>query len=197
MATININLLPEELRSGTSGGGGGADLPPMEALVPIVLAVVVAVLIAAVPTLANMLWLDPQDQALQATGQQLDADIGKYKAVLKKVKVLSDNQQELRQQLATLQSVAQGRAPYADMLNELRSLTPEDLWFDSLKTDSTKGTVEVDGDALDYNSVAYFYHNLAHSDFFQDPELGQTEMSSTNGVELVKFQLTVTMHKPQ
>lgn len=197
MATININLLPEELRSASGGGGMGGDMPPMEALLPMVLAVVVAALIAGVPTLLNMFWLDPRDQAAQATGQQLDADIGKYKAVLRKVKTLSDNKEQLRQQLATLQSVAQGRTPYADMLNELRSLTPEDLWFDSLKTDSAKGEVDLEGEALDYNSVAFFYHNLAHSDFFKNPVLSQTQMSSQGGINLVKFQLNVTMNKPQ
>ena len=84
----------------------------------------------------------------------------------------------------------------ADMLNELRALTPANLWFDGLTTDAGKGTMQLTGAALDYSSVAFFQRNLQHSDFFEEPKLGQTQMSAgTNGVSVVKFTIDVSLKK--
>jgi len=198
MTTININLLPEELRPAAGSGRSGADMPPKEALVPIAIGTVVALAIAAAPTLYTSMVLDPQTQVLTEKDAQLTEEINKYNTTLNSLKAIADNKEMKRQQYATLQSVATGGGPsFADMLNELRALTPANLWFEGLASDSAKGTMQVTGAALDYSSVAFFQRNLQHSDFFENPVLNQTQMNAgqESSVSVVKFTMDIGLKK--
>ena len=152
MTTININLLPEELRpvSGSSGSGGG--LPEKEVLIPIGAGLLAAIVIAVAPGIYVSTMVEPHAAELALKGEELDQEINKYNTSLNSLKAIADNKEMLRQQLATLQSVASGGGPgLADMLNELRALTPANLWFDGLTTDAGKGTMQLTGAALDYS----------------------------------------------
>jgi Tfp pilus assembly protein PilN len=197
MTTININLLPEELRP-VAGSGGGSSLPPKDVLMPIGIGAVVAVLLAAAPTLYTSMVLEPRVAELTAKNDELDQEIQKYNTSLNSLKAIADKKEQLRQQLATLQGVAQGGGPgLADMLNELRALTPANLWFESLTSDSGKATLQLTGAALDYSSVAFFQRNLQHSEYFENPVLGQTQMSASaqGGVNVVKFTMDIALKK--
>lgn len=198
MTTININLLPEELRPvGGGSSGGGSSLSP-EVIGPIAGGLVLAILIAAAPTVYTSMMLDPKVAELSAKDEELTQEINKYNTTLGSLKAIADNKEQLRQQLATLQSVAGNGGPgLADMLNELRALTPANLWFENLATDGGKGTLTLTGAALDYSSVAFFQRNLQHSDFFENPQLGQTQMSTSgqDGVSVVKFSMDITLKK--
>lgn len=198
MTTININLLPEELRPVSGGSMGGGGMPEKDVLVPIVAGAIAAIVIAALPTLASTLYLEPKAAELTLKTEEIDQEINKYNTTLNSLKAIADNKEMLRQQLATLQSVASGGGiSLADMLNELRAITPANLWFEGLTTDAAKGTVQVTGAALDYSSVAYFQRNLQHSDFFENPVLNQTAMTAgaDGGVAVVKFTMDISLKK--
>ena len=196
MTTININLLPEELRPVSGGSGGGASYDK-DVVVPIAIGAVAAIVIAALPTLATTMYLEPRAAELTTQVEELDQEINKYNTTLNSLKAIADNKEMLRQQLGTLQSVASGGGiSLADMLNELRALTPANLWFEGLSTDQAKGSMQVSGAALDYSSVAFFQRNLQHSDYFETPELKQTQMSAgQNGVSVVKFTMDISLKK--
>lgn len=198
MTTININLLPEELRPVGGGNSGGASALSPDVLMPIGGGLLVAILIAAAPTIYTSTMLDPKVAELSAKDEEITQEINKYNTTLGSLKAIADNKEQLRQQLATLQSVAGNGGPgLADMLNELRALTPANLWFENLATDGAKGTLTLSGAALDYSSVAFFQRNLQHSDYFENPQLGQTQMSSSgqDGVNVVKFSMDITLKK--
>ena len=196
MTTININLLPEELRAKPSGGGSLGDMPPPEAMKPIGIGLAIAVVVGLVPMLMENYMLLPREEAVQAEEDRINREISKYKEMKNSLQALEQKKELLRQQVATLETVAGGRMQWAEMLNELRSVTPGNLWFDSMRTDSTKSTLQVSGAALDYSSVAYFYRNLQNSDYFDQPVLSRTEMSNgANGVSLVNFTVDVTFRK--
>lgn len=196
MTTININLLPEELRAKPSGGSSMGDMPPKEALVPIGIGLAIAVVIGLVPMLMENYMILPREEAVQAEEDRIKREIDKYKEMKKSLQALEQKKELLRQQVATLETVAGGRMQWAEMLNELRSVTPGNLWFDTMRTDSAKGTLQVSGAALDYSSVAYFYRNLQNSDYFDAPVLSRTEMSNgNNGVSLVSFTVDVNFRK--
>lgn len=194
MSTININLLPEEMRStgksggGASFGGGGID---SAALAPIGIGLVVAIALGTIPSLVSSFYLEPRRAAAQQADDEVTAEINKYQVTLNQLKGIADNKEYLRSQLATLQSVAGVTSSWGDVLNELRSQTPANLWFNNLKSDQAKSTITVDGGALDYGSVAYFHRNLDHSEYFYEPQLSKTELSQSSGVNVVKFTMTV------
>lgn len=197
MTTININLLPEELRSSKSSGAmGGGDGPPKEAIVPLALGAVVALVIGAVPYGLNAFWLDGREASVAEQETAIQQEIDKYNTTLQSLKSIADNKEVLRAQLATLQSVAGGRMSWGDVLNEMRSLTPGNLWFESFKSEAATNKISVTGAALDYSSVAYFHRNLQNSDYFVDPVLSRTEMSTGgNGITVVNFTIDVLVRK--
>jgi Tfp pilus assembly protein PilN len=148
--------------------------------------------------LIEQLYLAPRDQAAQDADDQLTQEIDKYNTTLKSLEGLASEKDQLRQQLVTLQGVAQAGISWGTMLNELRAMTPGDLWFDKLDTDSISGTLKVTGAALDYNAVAYFHNNLQHSLYFQNPTLSKTntELGAGSGPKLVKFEMGFGLKPP-
>ena len=193
MATININLLPEELRPGKSGGGSfGAPSFDRATMMPIVIGGIAAVALGASPTLADSMWLSPWVEAVAAEDAEVQADIDKFNTTLNELKNQGERETMLAKQLSTLQGVAGVTASWGEILNELRTLTPGNLWFDTFKADTEKAEISVAGGALDYGSVAYFHRNLEHSEFFANPVLSKTEMT-TGAVPTVKWDMRVTV----
>lgn len=192
MATININLLPEELRPGRSGGGSMGNMPTLDraTMMPIGIGLIAAIAIGAVPSVARSVWLDPWSEQVAGEDAEVQAEIDKYNTTLNDLKKQADTKEVLKKQLTTLQNVAGVTASWGTILNELRTLTPGNLWFDSFKADSAAANLTITGYSLDYGSVAYFHRNLEHSEFFVDPALGKTEMVA-GPVPTVRFDIKV------
>ncbi len=192
MATININLLPEELRPGKGGGGMSAPSIDRAAMMPIAIGGIVALVLGATPSLADSMWLTPWTETVAAEDAEIQAEIDKYNTTLKDLQSQGDRENLLKKQLATLQGVAGVTASWGEILNELRTLTPGNLWFESFKADNEKSEITVAGGALDYGSVAYFHRNLEHSEFFANPVLSKTEMTA-GAVPTVKWDMKITV----
>lgn len=193
MATININLLPEELRPGKSGGGSfGGGMPSMDRaqMMPIGIGLIAAIALGSIPSLARSFWLDPWSASVAEEDAAVQQEIDKYNTTLNDLKKQADTKELLKKQLSTLQNVAGVTASWGTILDELRQVTPGNLWFDSFKADSGASSLTISGYALDYGSVAYFHRNLEHSEYFGDPVLGSTTMV-TGPVPTVKFDMKV------
>lgn len=195
MTTININLLPEELRESGGGSRGGASMPSVDraAMVPIGIGLAIAVVLGAIPYGVQSFYLDNRQKEAQEAEDQVKDEISKYTVTLNQLKGIADNKEYLRAQLSTLQTVAGVGTSWGDILNEMRSQTPANLWFDSMRSDPGKGVISIEGGALDYGSVAYLHRNLDHSDYFYEPTLTSTELqkNSQSGVNVVKFTMNV------
>lgn len=193
MATININLLPEELRPGKSGGGSfGGPTMDRATMMPIAIGGIAMLALGASPTLADSMWLTPWSEAVALEDQEVQADIDKFNTTLNELKSQGEREDLLKKQLATLQGVSGVTPSWGEILNELRTLTPGNLWFDTFKADTDKSEISVAGGSLDYGSVAYFHRNLEHSEFFANPVLSKTEMT-TGAVPTVKWDMKVTV----
>jgi Tfp pilus assembly protein PilN len=196
MTTININLLPEEMRAsggGASSGGGGTEFN-REAVVPIALGVAAALVIFLAPTLLRSFWFEPSAAELAERESEVQAEIDKYNTSLKDLQSQGERRELLKKQYATLQSVAGVTPSWGQILNELRTLTPGSLWFEDFKVDSTRSEISIKGGALDYGAVAYFQRNLEHSEFFAGPQLRRTEAQVSNGrTSYVQFELTASV----
>ncbi|MEB3223643.1 MAG: PilN domain-containing protein [Candidatus Sericytochromatia bacterium] len=195
MTTININLLPEEMRaSGGGASGGGEGGFNREAMLPIAGGVGAALLVLTVPFLLRTLWFDPSSVELQEKDSEVQAEIDKYNTSLKDLQSQGERREMLKKQYATLQSVAGVTPSWAQILNELRTLTPGSLWFEDFKVDSQKAEISIKGGALDYGAVAYFQRNLEHSEYFAGPQLRRTEAHVNNGrTSFVQFELSASV----
>lgn len=195
MTTININLLPEELRPSKAASGtsvGGVSLDPA-ALMPIGIGAAIALVLFFVPSMLRSLYFDPWAQTLSEQEQEAQNEIDKYNTSLKDLQNQSERLSLLKTQLATLQGVAGVTRSWGEVLNELRTLTPGNMWFEEFKVDSVKSEMLVKGGALDYGAVAYFQRNLEHSEFFAQPQLKKTEVNENGGARFshVSFELLV------
>lgn len=196
MTTININLLPEEMRAGSgsaSGGSSGGEFDP-QALMPIGIGLAIALVLFLLPWGLRTFWIEPYEAELAEKDAEVQTEIDKYNTSLKDLQAQGERRETLKRQLNTLQSVAGVTASWGEILNELRTLTPGSLWFDDFKVDSQKSEITIRGGALDYGAVAYFQRNLEHSEFFAGPQLKKTEAQvKGNRTGYVAFELTASV----
>lgn len=186
MKVLKVNLLPPESKE-----IAGIKLPPYLAnLDPgfVFIVVVGSVVALGLPVLMTGLvdtqLIAPADETLAKQNEQLKVtSAGKTKLSKRK------NQLEQREQAyGALRSMIDRSNPWAEVLEELRMLTPTDLWLTDLS--ASGNTFVLRGSALDSRSIAYLYTNLQTARNFADPALKPIEMEPGEDGAL-NFEITV------
>lgn len=183
MKTITINLLGES-SSESKLALPGLDIDP-QLLITAVLALGLGFL---TPNVAN--WVLQTFMINPAVEQvaQLEQEIG---ASGNKATQLAQTQKEiesLESDYRVLLKLTQESGRWKDVFEELRDLTPTDMWFTGLTVgDNSKLTLT--GYALDYRAVAFFYTNLQKSRSFARPVLGSIGSSVIDGQPVIQFQV--------
>jgi Tfp pilus assembly protein PilN len=201
MSLISINLLPEELRPQKKAKGSGG-LPSLgsldqEVLKPLLIGGLAFILVGLSPTLADWFWLAPRTASVEAAEAEIAAETTKLQATLDEVKRLDTKKTDLDKQFNLLNVVAGQRSTAAEMLDELRDLTPANVWYTAYKIDNAKDEVTLTGVSLDYASVAFLTRNLEHAKFYAEPVLTSTEKTAEGKqTEMVSFNLTIKSQIP-
>jgi Tfp pilus assembly protein PilN len=86
--------------------------------------------------------------------------------------------------------------PASSILNEFRLLIPKDVWVTSLSVPDP-ASLNVEGLALDYHAVAQFMDNLKTGQLFRLVDLSVVQLDRIGQKEVVKFQITAHIEKPQ
>lgn len=182
MKTITINLLGES--SSEKMGIPGLDIDPQLLIV----AGLSLGLGLFTPYVANMvlqhLLINPAIERVA----QLDQEIG---ASGSKATKLANTQKEidaLESDYQVLLQLTRESGRWKDMFEELRDLTPTDMWFTSLGV-GTNTKLTLTGYALDYRAVAFFYTNLQKSRSFSRPVLGAISSSVIDNQPVIQFQV--------
>jgi Tfp pilus assembly protein PilN len=189
MKTITINLLGD----GTSEKFGlpGLDVDP-QLIVTAALSLGLGLL---TPNVANMVLQHFLITPAIEQVAQLDQQIG---ASGTKATQLSNTQKEieaLESDYRVLLQLTQESGRWKDMLEELRDLTPTDMWFTQLNVDGNSRLM-LTGYALDYRAVAFFYTNLQKSQSFARPVLGAIGSSVIDGQPVIQFQVDCDLNAP-
>lgn len=183
MKTITINLLGET-SSESKLAIPGLDIDP-QLLITAALSLGLGLL---VPNVANMVLQNFMINPAIERVTQLDTEIG---ASGNKATQLAKTQKDieaLESDYRVLLGITQESGRWKDMFEELRDLTPTDMWFTGLAVDNnTKLTLT--GYALDYRAVAFFYTNLQKSRGFARPVLGAIGSSVIDGQPVIQFQV--------
>jgi Tfp pilus assembly protein PilN len=190
MTMININLLPDELRGQKTGGGGGID---PDAIVPLGAGLLAAIVIALIPTAISLFYLDDWEARTLQAKTDVEAEIQKFEGTLSELERIGKQKESLALQYNNLQSVAGATPSWGDRLNELRNLTPANLWYSGFKVSDPAGDIAISGLALDFEAVAYLQRNLDASTHFESPVLKSTK--NTDG--MVSFEMTARMRTQQ
>jgi len=100
--------------------------------------------------------------------------------------------------LRSLQGLIGPGGTWAGVLEELRAITPTDLWLTDVKTEGQH--IEVSGAALDYKAVAYFYTNFQNSRNFAGPVMGSVSEDAAaqgaGGRNIVRFTIRASIIAP-
>ena len=183
MKTITINLLGET-SSESKLAIPGLDIDP-QLLITAALSLGLGLL---VPNVANTVLQNFMINPAMEKVAQLDTEIG---ASGNKATQLAKTQKDieaLESDYRVLLGITQESGRWKDMFEELRDLTPTDMWFTALAVDGNT-RLTLTGYALDYRAVAFFYTNLQKSRSFARPVLGAIGSSVIDGQPVIQFQV--------
>lgn len=119
---------------------------------------------------------------------RLDQEIGASGTKATQLANIKKESEALESDYRVLLQLATEGGAWKDVFEELRDLTPTDMWFTSLNVNGNS-RLTLTGYALDYRAVAFFYTNLQKSKSFARPVLGSIGSSVIDRQPVVQFQV--------
>lgn len=181
MKAININLL---------GDRPGSLLPSNLNIDPeLVLRGVVGMAIAlVVPTLIGFSVDKLLLQPAIAENEHLRQSIGTNKNTATVLKRDKEKAEALEKDYESLLRLARQSATWKTVLEEVRDLTPTDAWLTHLSINSGN-RLRIEGKAIDYRAIAFFYTNFQNATNFSRPVLGSLQSETVGGQSVIRFSL--------
>lgn len=172
---IRINLLPRErIRRRPVG---------TTALIMVVVGVVVAGMVASTVVLNRR--IDGKREELAQVNQQ----INDLRPRLLRVEELRRQIDAARRKEQLLKALEASRVPWDTVLEELRTVMPQDVWLVQVELKDS-GDLVLNGYAMSYEAVARFMVSLENSRLFSTVEMLISQKSDVAGREVVNFSLT-------
>lgn len=123
-----------------------------------------------------------------AENERLRQSIGSNTNAGKALKKDQERATALEKDYASLLSLAAQSATWKSVLEEVRDLTPTDAWLTKLSIEGTN-KLKIEGKALDYRAIAFFYTNFQNANHFSRPMLGSLQSESVGGQAVIRFDL--------
>lgn len=125
---------------------------------------------------------------------QAEADALALRPQIERIQALTKERQDLNQRLITVQGLARDRYLPVQVMDELATQTPDDLWFTKFDQKST-GELEVEGMTFSNILVAELMSRMEEADIFRDVSLTISERAKIGEGKVVRFAL-VSKIKP-
>lgn len=181
MKPITINLIGE-----TSGPALGA-LGELNIDPALIITGVVGLLVALiVPNLIGVIIDNFLINPANAQISQLQQSIGSNKGRAIQLTKLQKQLNSLEGDYSTLLSLAKESSTWKSVLEEIRDLTPTDLWLTSLSIDGGQ-KLHMSGAARSYQAIAFFYTNLQNAETLSHPVLGNLQSDEIGNQQIVRF----------
>lgn len=184
MTTININLLGIEQKDRLRLGGS---LPVDRGW----LLAVVVMLCGVAAALGGTVVLNGLLANTEAHLAELQDEIKSLEGQLGEIKNLEAKKKQAVAEQRVLEYVTGRTYHWSSFLNELRDLTPENLWIEAVSVSGDQ--LSLSGNTFDHQTVAYFLASLQASPFFKDAALGQSDKSVDKGQVRVHFTMKATL----
>jgi type IV pilus assembly protein PilN len=178
---IRINLLPRAPRRRL----------PVPQVTELVIPVVVLVLVVAVS-----FWINRQTAGLEDQIARANQEIQQLRPVVARVEELDKLIAEMKKKEDVVADLLKQQLPAASVLNEVRLLIPKEVWMVSLSVPDPS-SINMEGLARDHYAVARLMDNLASGQIFKRVDLTVMQLEKVGAVEVVRFQVTATIAKPQ
>jgi type IV pilus assembly protein PilN len=119
--------------------------------------------------------LRTQLNVLKDKQNELNVKLKEFDAILKGMAELEKKIKEVRSKLAVIKELEANKTGPVHLLDEIAKAVPKDkLWLSSLK--ESRGTLTLQGTAMDNETVALFMTNLEKSDYISSVDLQSTRM---------------------
>ncbi|HEY9855109.1 MAG TPA: PilN domain-containing protein [Stenomitos sp.] len=181
MKTININLIGDRPSAGLA-------LAPELNIDPDLLITAAVGLVSAflLPTLIGMAMDNFLIAPTQAEIAQLKTSTNQSNAKTKEIARIQKQAESLEGDYNTLLTLAKQSGAWKTVLEEVRDLTPTDMWLTRLTIEGGN-KLRLEGTALDYRSIAFFYTNLQNAANFNHPVLGGLQSDPMGGQTVIRF----------
>jgi type IV pilus assembly protein PilN len=131
--------------------------------------------------------------------QQESKELENLKKIVGEVENIKKEKVQLENKLALIAGLEKNRYHSLRLLMDLTSLMPDEIWFEAMEFDGTN--LKLKGLAVDMQSVGNFLKKIREESRFLSPQVTNvktmTRGSSSQGVEVVSFELTAGYPFPQ
>ncbi|MBO9541872.1 PilN domain-containing protein [bacterium] len=181
MKIININLLGDRPPSLLPSN---LNIDPELLLRGIVGAIIALILPLIIGFSVDKLMLGPA----VAENDRILRDLGTNKNTASVLRKEKERAEALEKDYESLLKLARQSATWKSVLEEVRDLTPTDAWLTRLSIDGGN-KLKIEGKALDYRAIAFFYTNFQNANHFARPVLGSLQSESVGGQAVIRFNL--------
>lgn len=117
----------------------------------------------------------------------LEAELATLQATTKDVKDLEKMRLDLNNKLVVIARLKKSKSGPVRVLDDLNIAIPERSWVLEIK--EAGGTMKINGQALDNQTIATFMQRLDASDYFDTVDLVETKQTEDRGVNVYSFTL--------
>lgn len=118
--------------------------------------------------------------------EQIKTSIGANKGKATRLAQIQKQLQSLEGDYNTLLTLAKESSTWKSVLEEVRDVTPTDMWLTELRIEGSS-KIKLSGVAINYQAIAFFYTNLQNGASFRHPILGGLQTESNAGQTLIRF----------
>ena len=128
--------------------------------------------------------------------RELERNLRELKKITAKVEGLEQKRRTLKEKLLTIARLKSKKKGPIHILDDLNKAIPDRAWLRGIE--EKDGGIEIDGTALDNQTVAVFMHSLEQSPYFKDVDLNySTEViRQEDNVKLKEFSLAAKLSDP-
>lgn len=184
-----INLLPFELRESKKGF-----LKKYSIIIIVILFVLSAGAIYKVQ-MVEIQKIEKTTELLKNKKSELSKRQQELLQTIQQINKIENAQTKLKKRIAIIDELINSNILWSDILREISILMPDNVWLNDLssidKNDNNKETITLKfrGEASNNISVANFIFAIEQSTLFENAELGYTQKSYLNDMEIVKFEV--------
>lgn len=133
--------------------------------------------------------------SLQETIVALEQKKQSYQPILKQIDTLKKEKQIVEQKLDSIKKLQAGARVTVRVLDEVASRTPTTrMWLNSLQ--HAGGRLQLQGVALDNETIAQYMQQLEASEYFAQTELTSSAQTEVAKQKLKSFALTINITEP-
>ena len=180
---IRMNLLPRDEKAQRRGPSFSFEFKAGEAILPIAVIAVAALVILGV-----MMSQNARIASLQKSIADVDAEARALAPQIERVNRLAQERAELDLRLGIISKLEKGRTQSVRLMDELARVVPDHLWLTSATQEAS--TLNLEGVTMSNLVVSDLMSRLERSPLFANVELSVAEQGTAGQRDVVKFRVS-------